>query len=108
MSFSRSSINLNVFFLSLRDFILDKLKQHKSKTHDFTECVPGTDYVFEVAENLTTAYMTARGKGVKADDYIILQIDSKPCLYQIQKIDYYSNPSDMWMALLNKVTNNQQ
>jgi len=108
MSFSRSGINLNVFFLSLRDFILDKLKQHRSKTHDFTKCVHGSDYVFEVAENLTAAYITARGKGVKVDDYIVLQIDSESCLYKIEKVDYYSNPSDMWMALVNKVTNNQQ
>ena len=104
MSFSRSGINLNVFFLSLRDFILDKLKLHKHKTHDFTECVPGTDYVFEVAENRTTAYMTARGKGVKPDDYIVLQIFSESYRYQVEQIDYYSNPPDMWMALIKKVT----
>lgn len=105
MSFSRSGINLNVFFLSLRDFILDKLKLHKHKTHDFTKCVAGVDYVFEVAENLTTAYMTARGKGVKLDDYIVLQINSEFCRYQVEQIDYYSNPPDMWMALIKKVTN---
>ena len=103
MSFSRSGINLNVFFLSLRDFILDKLKLHKYKTHDFTKCVPGTDYVFEVAE-ITTAYMTARGKGVKPLDYIILQIGSESYRYQVEQIDYYSNPPDMWMALIKKVT----
>lgn len=105
MSFSRSDINLSVFFLSLRDFILDKLKLHKHKTHDFTECVPGTDYVFEVAENITTAHMTARGKGVKPDDYIVLQIGSEFCRYQVEQIDYYSNPPDMWMALIKRVTN---
>lgn len=105
MSFSRSGINLNVFFLSVRDFIQDKLKLHKHKTHDFTKCVPGIDYVFEVAENLTTAYMTARGKGVKPDDYIVLQINSEFCRYQVEQIDYYSNPPDMWMALIKKVIN---
>lgn len=104
MSFSRSGINLNVVFLSLRDFILDKLKLHKNKTHDFTKCVPGTDYVFEVAENPTTAYMTARGKGIKPDDYIVLQIGSEFYQYRVEQIDYYSNPADMWMALIKKVT----
>lgn len=105
MSSSRSGINLNVFFLSLRDFILDKLKLHKHKTHDFTECIPGTNYVFEIADNLTTAYMTAQGKGVKVNDYIVLQIGSEFHRYQVEQIDYYSNPSDMWMALIKKVTN---
>jgi MioC protein len=104
MSFSRSGINLNVFFLTLRDFILDKLKLHKHKTHDFTKCVPGTDYVFEVAENPITAYMTARGKGVNKNDYVVLQIGSESYRYQVEQIDYYSNPSDMWMAVIKKVT----
>ena len=106
MSFSRSGINLSVFFLSLKDFILNKLKLQKNKTHDFTECAPGSDYVFEVAENLTTAYMTARGKGVKPDDYIVVKTGSESCRYQVEQIDYYSNPPDMWMALIKKVTNN--
>ncbi|MGB6299886.1 MAG: hypothetical protein WBF90_27455 [Rivularia sp. (in: cyanobacteria)] len=105
MSFSRSGINLNVFFLSVRNFILDKLKLHKHKTHDFTQRVAGVDYVFETAENLTTAYMTARGKGVKPHDYIVLQINSKSYRYQVEQIDYYSNPPDMWMALIKKVIN---
>ena len=107
MSFSRSGINFSMFFLSLKDFILDKLKLHKHKTHDFTECVPGTDYVFEVVENFNTAYMTAREIGVKPEDYIILQIDSESCRYQVEQIDYYSNPSDMWMALIKKIPNNK-
>jgi len=105
MSFSRSGI-YSMFFLSLRNFILDKLKLHKHKTHDFTQCVSGSDYVFEVAENFTTAYMTARGKGVKPNDYIILQIGSDSHRYQVEQIDYYSNPPDMWMALIKKIANN--
>lgn len=105
MSFSRSSINPSVFFLSLRDFILNKLRQQKHKIHDFTEYVRGSDYVFEVApEDVTTAYMTARGTGVQIGDYIVLQINSESRQYQVEEIDYYSNPSDMWMALIKKVT----
>ena len=49
--------------------------------------------------------MTAREKGVKADDYIILQIGSESYRYQVEQIDYYSNPPDMWMALIKKVVN---
>ncbi|MEA5598336.1 hypothetical protein [Rivularia sp. UHCC 0363] len=51
------------------------------------------------------AYMTAQSKDVKCDDYIILQIGSASCRYQVEQIDYYANPSDMWMALIKKVSN---
>ncbi|MEO1378154.1 MAG: hypothetical protein AAFW70_28550, partial [Cyanobacteria bacterium J06635_10] len=66
--------------------------------------VRGSDYVFEVApEDVTKAYMTARSTGVKLGDYIVLQIGSESKQYQVEQIDYYSNPSDMWMALIKKV-----
>ncbi len=105
MSLSRSSINPSVFFLYLTNLVLKTLKQKKHNTHDFTECVRGSDYVFEIAEDPMKAYMTAQSKDVKCDDYIILQIGSESCRYQVEQIDYYANPSDMWMALIKKVTN---
>ncbi len=104
MSFSRSGINPSVFFLSLSNLILNKLKRNKNKTHDFTKCAHGSDYVFEVAEEVTAAYMTAQSKGVNPGDYIILQFGSESWRYQVEQIDYYSNPPDMWMALIKKVT----
>ena len=104
MSFSWSDINLSVFFFSLTDFILKKLKLHKNKTHDFTELVYGSDYAFEVAEDPSKAYMTAQRRGVKTDDYIVLLIGSEYWRYQVEQIDYYSNPPDMWMALIKKIT----
>lgn len=105
MFFSSSSINSSVFFLSLTNLILKKLRQQKNKIHDFTECVRGSDYVVEFTDMLTTGYMTAQSKGVKCGDYIILQIGSESCRYQVEQIDYYSNPSDMWIALIKKITN---
>jgi ribosome biogenesis protein Nip4 len=106
MSFSRSSINPSVFFLSLVNLIVKKLKHKKKKTHDFTKYVRGNDYVFEIAEDSMKAYMTAQTKDVKCGDYIILQIGSESCRYQVEQIDYYANPSDMWMALIRKVIDN--
>ncbi|MEB3219556.1 MAG: hypothetical protein VKN72_25425 [Nostocales cyanobacterium 94392] len=103
MSSSKSGINPTVFFLSLTDLIFQKLRLKKNKIHDFTGCVPGSDYVFEIAEDPAKGYITAQRKGVRCGDYIILQIDSEHCRYQVEQIDYYSNPSDMWMALVKKV-----
>ncbi|WP_339381337.1 hypothetical protein [Brasilonema sp. UFV-L1] len=47
--------------------------------------------------------MTGQGKGVKRGDYIILRDSSNACRYQVEDIDYYSEPPDMWIALLQKV-----
>ncbi|MBO3457591.1 hypothetical protein G7B40_009110 [Aetokthonos hydrillicola Thurmond2011] len=107
MSSSRSSINPSVFFLSLVNFLLSQLKRQRHKTHDYTQSVSGRDYVFETAENLNKGYMTAHGKRVKPGDYVILQCGSQSKRYQVVEIDYYSEPSDMWIALLNLVPSDE-
>ncbi|MEI2581633.1 hypothetical protein [Scytonema sp. PRP1] len=48
--------------------------------------------------------MTGQGKGIKRGDYIILCNGSQSCRYQVEEIDYYSEPPDMWIALLNDVS----
>ncbi|WP_257236967.1 hypothetical protein [Nostoc sp. 'Peltigera malacea cyanobiont' DB3992] len=48
--------------------------------------------------------MTGVGKSVKACDRIILREGCESYQYQVEEIDYYSDPSDMWMALLKQVT----
>lgn len=101
---SWSSINPNVIFLSLVNFILKALSRRKNRTYDYTRLICGRDYVFEPVENLTKGYMTGQGKGIKAGDYIMLSHDADADLYQVEEIDYYSEPSDMWIALLHKVT----
>ncbi len=60
--------------------------------------VAGQDYVFELAEEDKKAYITGQGRGIKPGDSIILDDDAGK--YQVEKIDYYSNPSDMWIALV--------
>lgn len=104
MSYTRSSINLNIIFLSLYKFILNKTKHSQNKTYDYTQYVGGRDYVFEPVDNQAKGYMTGQGKGIKCGDYIILYNGSKSCRYQVEEIDYYSDPPDMWIALLEKVT----
>ena len=106
MSYSRLSVNLNSIFSSVVHFLSNKVKLQKQKIHDYTDAEYGKDYMFESADNYNQGYMTARGKGVKKDDYIILRNGSESYSYQVKEIDYYSNPADMWMALLQKVTDN--
>lgn len=105
MSYSRSGINLSSIFVSIVQFLSNKLKQQKHKIHDYTRAEYGKDYIFEsAAHNYTQGYMTARGKGVKCGDYIIFKKYKEAYRYQVKEIDYYSNPPDMWMALLQKIT----
>ncbi|MEO1429123.1 MAG: hypothetical protein AAFS12_06465 [Cyanobacteria bacterium J06632_19] len=106
MSYSRLSVNFNSIFSSVVNFVSNKVKLQKHKIHDYTDAEYGKDYMFESADNYNQSYMTARGKGVNKDDYIILRNGSESSRYQVKEIDYYSNPADMWMALLQKVTDN--
>ncbi|GAA6621722.1 hypothetical protein [Scytonema sp. NUACC26] len=103
MSHIRSGINLNVILLLLLNFLWNRQKQQKQQTYDYTECVCGCDYAFEPVDNLTKGYMTAQFKGIKRGDYILLKNGSNLYRYQVEEIDYYSEPPDMWIALLHKV-----
>jgi len=71
-------------------------KNFQPKIHDYRNMVAGQDYVFELAEGGTKAYITAQGRGIQVGDRIILGDDAKE--YQVEEIEYYSNPSDMWRA----------
>ncbi|RCJ28234.1 hypothetical protein A6S26_11895 [Nostoc sp. ATCC 43529] len=81
---------------------LKGLKQH-NKIHDYSQQVWGSDYIFERVNEGTIGYMTGVGNGIKASDRIILRQGSESYQYQIEEIDYYSYPSDMWIALLKQV-----
>ncbi|BAZ11095.1 hypothetical protein NIES4071_29200 [Calothrix sp. NIES-4071] len=101
MSFAKFSLNF-VNTSSVLHFLTTRLKAKKQKTYDFTSFVAGEDYVFEPVDNYTKAYMTAQSKGVGVGDFITLQHGAEIYQYQVEQIDYYSNPSDMWTAVLKR------
>jgi hypothetical protein len=74
-----------------------------NKTYDYTQYISGRDYFFELLNGGMTACMTAEGSCPKCGDRILLKNGDKTYQYQIEQIDYYCNPSDMWMALLKQV-----
>ena len=76
--------------------------QEKNKTHYYTISCQAHDHVFAAKQGGVKAYMTAQGKGIQAGDYLILQAGSSYKRYQVDKIAYYSEPPDMWVALLKK------
>ncbi|MDZ7958461.1 MAG: hypothetical protein RMY34_11390 [Aulosira sp. DedQUE10] len=82
--------------------ILNESKQ-KHKIHDYSQLVRGRDYVFDPLHGGLGGYMTGTGKGIKSSDYILVQSGCKSYQYQVEEIDYYSDPSDMWIALVKQV-----
>jgi hypothetical protein len=76
----------------------------RSRTHDLTDCELDSEYVFEAIDQGDRGYVTAQVRGVRPDDYILLRPNGKQTVcYQVETIEYYACPSDMWMARLRKV-----
>ncbi|MHC5726346.1 MAG: hypothetical protein ACYTXY_19895 [Nostoc sp.] len=98
-------MNLSFSFLNKLALISSPAKElkQKNKIHDYSQQVWGTDYVFERLNEGIMGYMTGVGKTIKPGDRIILRQGCESYQYQVQEIDYYSDPSDMWMALLKQV-----
>ena len=68
------------------------------KIHDFSRRTSNSFAFERTGEN--QAYMTGQGRRVLRGDYILLKFGQTSVLYQVQHIDYYASPSDMWTALL--------
>lgn len=61
----------------------------------------GVDFMLEESpESPKEFYMTAHKAGVKAGDSIEIRASSGFQTYEVLEVDYYSDPSDMWMARL--------
>lgn len=105
MSLIRTGISFSFSLLSvfLPMLSLTNESKQKNKIHDYSQLVRGKDYVFEPLHGGLGGYMTAVGKGIKPCDYIILQHGCQNYRYKVEEIDYYSDPSDMWIALLKQV-----
>ena len=78
-------------------------QRKSSKTHDFSRAVKGQDYLLEPIGESLRAYMTGYGSGMKVGDYLILREGFDCCRYQVEEIEYYSNPEDMWIASVKQV-----
>jgi hypothetical protein len=84
----------------------------RNKEHNYINKVAGKDYVLEsvdpALEGLDSSftgqlfYMTSQGEIIEPNDYISIKQNYQVTRYQVQKIDYYSEPSEMWIALLRK------
>lgn len=95
----RSFANFLGFLRKLGSF---RGSYRKARIHNYTSYTYGRDYAFDEIQDGSQAYMTAYGRGIKRGDYITIRREKIKIQYQVEQIDYYSNPSDLWIALLVK------
>lgn len=67
-------------------------------THDYTQRGWGHDYTFSPGNGGRTGSMTGWGHGIERGDYLLLHNGGGSTRYRVAKIEYYSDPSDMWNA----------
>jgi hypothetical protein len=78
----------------------------QSKTHNYSRCVAGEEYVFGPAtekdqqQGASRFCMTSTGDGVRCNDFILLRNGRNLDRFRVEQIEYYSEYSEMWSALL--------
>lgn len=84
---------------------VDQQRQaRKYKTHRYHQGQLGTEFFLEPSADSRVSYMTAQGLAVRPGDYIDISGSDGHLKFQVDQIEYYSAPADMWMAQLNLVT----
>ncbi|MEQ8974727.1 MAG: hypothetical protein RIE73_30620 [Coleofasciculus sp. C1-SOL-03] len=86
--------------LPLHQKTLSNLSQQQKRTHHYKVSNERYNHVFVSKDGGIRAYMTEQGQGIEPGDYLVLQRGSTSNRYQVDKINYYANPPDMWIALL--------
>ena len=78
-----------------------KKEKREPVTHDYTHRGWGHDYIVrEVFDGGHVIQVTGFGFGLKPRDYILMQNEGKTTRYQIDTINYYADPDDMWNATM--------
>lgn len=79
----------------------DRRKTHK--THRYNHGQLGSEFFLEQSSTIPISYMTAQGGRVCQGDYIDIDTPTGHLTFQVNEIEYYSDPADMWMAQLREV-----
>lgn len=75
-------------------------RRNKTKIFSYDFCGIGENFVLEADLNTRSYYMTSLQAGAQLGDCVQIHHLDKTTTYQIQEIEYYTEPSDMWMARL--------
>ncbi|QUY42431.1 hypothetical protein HRE53_11445 [Acaryochloris sp. 'Moss Beach'] len=77
-----------------------KRRARKQRTHRYNQGQLGTEFFLETSADTSVSYMTAQGPVVRPGDYIDIASPDGHLKFQVDEIEYYSDPADMWMAQL--------
>lgn len=105
MYFATSILTSKIPSLPVAGLIRKKPSKRRQKRHNYTQYDADVDYIFEPADADGFSYLTSQGGNIRRGDYIVLGNNVNPVQYQVEAIDYYSNPSDMWLASLKPIGN---
>jgi len=73
--------------------------EFNQNTHDYSISKWGHNCeIIEVKDRGMSLRLTGWGKGLVNSDYIILKNGEDTTRYQLKKVRYESDPSDMWFA----------
>jgi len=76
------------------------------RRHQFFRQNSNLQFALETSPDQDLYYMTAQKQGVNPGDYIeISGLGKSVSCYKIVQLEHYSDPTDMWMATLQKMTN---
>lgn len=85
-------------------FVDQKRHARKHRTHRYNQGQLGTEFFLETDADASVSYMTAQSSAVRLGDYIEIASPDGPLKFQVNEIEYYSDPADMWMAQLYPLT----
>lgn len=73
----------------------------KPQTHDYTRRSWGHDYsITKVLHDGRELRVTGWGRGLRKGDYLLLPNEGDTTRYCVANVSYYSDPADMWKAVL--------
>ncbi|WP_299486951.1 hypothetical protein [Acaryochloris sp. IP29b_bin.137] len=85
-------------------FLEQRPQARRHKTHRYDQGQLGTEFFLETSTDSSVSYMTAQGPAVRPGDYIDIASPEGHLKFQVDEVEYYSDPADMWMAQLYPLT----
>ncbi|NJK27560.1 MAG: hypothetical protein HC925_01925 [Coleofasciculaceae cyanobacterium SM2_3_26] len=75
----------------------------RSRVYDFSERLPGHDYMFDPTSEGRGGYITSSGRMPNRGDRILLLDGGEATCYEVEEVECYRDRPDMWTALLKKI-----
>ena len=75
-------------------------RAERAKTYSYDACNIDVDFSLDAILGTRFFCMTAQMSGVLPDDCIEINHQNGIEIYQVKEIEYYEEPSDMWIAKL--------